>query len=73
MKESEIIERLLEGDDEFKRLYSEHRELDDAIKELEIKGSLSIEEELEVKRLKKTKLTLKDKMEEKIRRIRRSV
>ncbi|HZX13837.1 MAG TPA: YdcH family protein [Thermodesulfobacteriota bacterium] len=72
MKEMEIIERLLEGDEEFKRLYFEHRRLDDTVKELEKKGTLSIDEELEVKRLKKTKLALKDKMEEKIRRIRKS-
>ena len=72
MKEMEIIERLLEGDEEFKRLYFEHRRLDDTVKELENKGTLSIDEELEVKRLKKTKLALKDKMEEKIRRIRKS-
>lgn len=72
MKEMEIIERLLEGDEEFKRLYFEHRRLDDTVKELEKKGTLSIDEELEVKRLKKTKLALKDKMEEKIRTIRKS-
>ena len=73
MKESEIVERLLQGDEEFKRLYSEHRKLDDAVKKLETKGSLSLDEELEVKRLKKTKLALKDKMEEKIRKARKSL
>ncbi|MBF8303355.1 MAG: hypothetical protein HW396_1636 [Candidatus Dadabacteria bacterium] len=73
MKEMEIIERLLEGDEEFKRLYFEHRKLDDAVKEVEKKGTLSIDEELEVKRLKKMKLALKDKMEEKIRRVRKSL
>lgn len=72
MKEMEIVERLLEGDEEFKRLYFEHRKLDDTVKEIEKKGTLSIDEELEVKRLKKMKLALKDKMEEKIRRIRKS-
>lgn len=72
MKEMEIIERLLEGDEDFKRLYFEHRKLDDTVKEIEKKGTLSIDEELEVKRLKKMKLALKDKMEEKIRRIRKS-
>ena len=72
MKEMEIIERLLEGDEDFKTLYFEHRKLDDTVKELEKKGTLSIDEELEVKRLKKMKLALKDKMEEKIRRIRKS-
>jgi uncharacterized protein len=73
MKESEIIERLLQGDEEFKRLYSEHRKLDDVVKELETKGSLSLDDELEVKRLKKTKLALKDRMEEKIRKARKSL
>jgi len=73
MKEMEIIERLLEGDEEFKSLYFEHRKLDDAVKEIEKKGTLSIDEELEVKRLKKMKLALKDKMEEKIRRVRKSL
>jgi hypothetical protein len=73
MKETEIIERLLEGDEDFKRLHSEHRKLDDTVKELEKKGTLSIDEELEVKRLKKMKLALKDKMEEKIRRVRKSL
>lgn len=73
MKELEIVETLLRGDEEFKRLYYEHRKLDDAVKELETKGSLSFDEELEVKRLKKTKLALKDRMEEKIRKARKSL
>jgi len=73
MKELEIVEKLLRGDEEFKRLYYEHRKLDDAVKELETKGSLSFDEELEVKRLKKTKLGLKDRMEEKIRKARKSL
>lgn len=73
MKELEIVEKLLRGDEEFKRLYYEHRKLDDAVKELVTKGSLSFDEELEVKRLKKTKLALKDRMEEKIRKARKSL
>lgn len=73
MKESEIIERLLQGDEEFNRLYFEHRKLDEAVKELEMKGSLSLDEELEVKRLKKTKLALKDRMEERIRKARKGL
>ncbi|HEY7535748.1 MAG TPA: YdcH family protein [Thermodesulfobacteriota bacterium] len=73
MKETEIIERLLDGDAEFKRLYSEHRQLDEMVKELEKKSTLSIDDELEVKRLKKMKLSLKDKMEEKIRQVRKSI
>ncbi len=72
MKESEIIETLLEGDEEFKRLYLEHRKLDGMVKDLEQKGSLSLDEELEIKRLKKIKLSLKDEMERRIRKLRGS-
>ncbi len=66
MTESEIIEKLLEADEEFKRLYFEHRELDDVVKSLESKGTLSLDDEMEVRKLKKVKLSLKDRMEAKI-------
>lgn len=63
MNESEIIEKLLEGDEEFKMIFSEHRELDEIIKSLEKKESLELDE---IKRLKRIKLSLKDRMESKI-------
>lgn len=66
MTESAIIEKLLEGDEEFKRIYSQHRELDEVVKSLENKGSLTLDDEVEVKKLKKIKLSLKDQMEAKI-------
>lgn len=66
MNESEIIEELLEGDEEFKNLYFEHRELDEVIRNLEEKESLTLEDEVEVRRLKKIKLSLKDRMESRI-------
>jgi hypothetical protein len=66
MNESEIIEKLLEGDDEFKLIYFEHRELDEVINSLEKKESLTLDDEVEVRRLKKIKLLLKDRMESKI-------
>ncbi len=69
MKESELIESLIEGDEEFKKLYFEHRKLDNMVKDLEGKGSLSFDEELEVKKLKKIKLSLKDEMERRIKRL----
>jgi hypothetical protein len=72
MKESEIIESLLEGDEEFKRLYLEHRKLDGIVKDLEQKGALSLDEELEIKKLKKLKLSLKDEMERKISKLKKS-
>jgi len=58
-----LIEKLLEGDEDFKNLYFEHRKLDDRISGLENKDNLSMDEELEVKKLKKIKLSLKDRMQ----------
>ena len=66
MTESDIIEKLLEGDEEFKRIYFEHRELDEVVRSLESKGTLTRDDEMEVRRLKKVKLSLKDRMEAKI-------
>ncbi|HSC35836.1 MAG: DUF465 domain-containing protein [Candidatus Dadabacteria bacterium] len=66
MTESDIIEKLLEADEEFKRLYFEHRELDDVVRSLESKGTLTLDDEMEVRKLKKVKLSLKDRMEAKI-------
>lgn len=66
MTESEIVEKLIAGDDEFHKLYFEHRELDEVVRSLESKESLSFDDEVEVKRLKKIKLSLKDRIEAKI-------
>ncbi len=66
MSESEIIEKLLEKDEEFKTIYFEHRELDEVVNNLEKKESLTLDDEVEVRRLKKIKLSLKDRMESKI-------
>ena len=73
MTETEIVEKLLEGDDEFKELYFEHRKLDDIVRGLEKKSSLSLDEELEIKKLKKMKLSLKDRMESKKTKLRSGV
>lgn len=69
MSEEEIIEKLLEDDEEFKKIYAEHRELDEVVRSLEEKENASDEDEVEIKRLKKIKLSLKDRMEAKIRGI----
>lgn len=69
MKDSNIVEKLLEGDEEFKKLYFEHRKLDDIVKGLEEKDLISIDDELEIKKLKKMKLSLKDQMEMKITKL----
>ncbi len=67
MTETQIVEKLLEGDKEFKRIYFEHRELNEIIDRFESKDTLTLEDETEVKRLKKIKLSLKDRMESIIR------
>ncbi len=69
MKDSNIVEKLLEGDEEFKKLYFEHRKLDDIVKGLQEKDAISIDDELEIKKLKKMKLSLKDQMEMKISKL----
>ncbi len=69
MKEANIVERLLDGDEEFKELYLEHRKLDDIVKDLENKEIITFDDELEIKKLKKIKLSLKDKMELKISKL----
>lgn len=69
MSEEEIIEKLLVDDEEFKKIYSEHRELDEVVRNLEEKESLSEDDEVEIKRLKKIKLSLKDRMEARLREV----
>jgi len=66
MSESENIEKFLEEDEEYRNIYFEHRELDEVIKNLEEKESLTFDDEVEVRRLKKIKLSLKDRMESRI-------
>ncbi len=66
-KELKIIESLYEENDEFKKLWDEHKELEGRLGELENNRHLTPEEELEVRRLKKLKLLGKDRIEEMIR------
>ncbi len=72
MNESENIEKLLEEDEEYRNIYFEHRELDEVIKNLEEKENLTFDDEVEVKRLKKIKLSLKDRMESRINELKNS-
>jgi uncharacterized protein YdcH (DUF465 family) len=72
MNESENIEKLLEEDEEYRNIYFEHRELDEIIKNLEEKENLTFDDEVEVKRLKKIKLSLKDRMESRINELKNS-
>jgi len=70
-KEDKLVQKLLEEDDGFRNLFSEHRQLDEKVAVLEKKEILSIEDELEIKQFKKLKLSLKDKMQNKIKELKK--
>lgn len=67
MREEEIIEILKRENEEFRKLYEEHRRLDSLLDEINKKHYLTPEEEVEKKRMQKEKLYKKDKMAEMIR------
>lgn len=62
MREEEIIENLKNQNEEFRKIYNEHRELDRILAEMDKRHYFTEEEELERKRLKKEKLYKKDKI-----------
>ena len=62
-REDKLVQKLLEEDDEFRNLFSEHRQLDEKVAVLENKETLTVEDELEIKQFKKLKLSLKDQMQ----------
>lgn len=55
---------LLDTDDEFRRLHEEHQGLERRLEELLQKSFPTEDDELEEKRIKLSKLRLKDRMEE---------
>lgn len=61
--EEELVKRLLEEDDGFRKTYKAHKDFENKIARLEKKPHLTAEEMVEKKRLKKLKLSLKDEME----------
>ncbi len=67
MKEEEVIETLKKDNEEFRRLYQEHRDLDSRLLEFNKKAYLTVEEETEMHRVKKEKLYKKDKIADIIR------
>ena len=60
----EIKAHLMQTNDKFRSLQSQHHEYDVLVEELEHKAVLTSAEELEEHRLKKLKLHLKDQMEQ---------
>jgi uncharacterized protein len=59
----EMKKQLLESNDEFRQLATQHHDLDERIHNLAIRHYLSEPEQLEEVTLKKKKLQLKDQME----------
>ena len=66
----EMKKQLLESNDEFRRLATQHHDLDERIHSLATRQYLSEPEQLEEVTLKKRKLQLKDKMEDMLRHVR---
>lgn len=60
-------ERLIASDETFRQLYEEHREYKQRLASIRHKSLLSQEDEIEIKRIKLHKLSLKDRMEAIIR------
>ena len=66
----EMKKKLLESNDEFRQLATQHHTLDERIHDLAIRQYLSEPEQLEEVTLKKKKLQLKDQMESMLRHYR---
>ena len=62
MDENAIKEILSKENAEFKKMVAHHRECEEELEKLKRKKILTVEDELKVKDLKKSKLVLKDKM-----------
>lgn len=62
--EEELIRSLMDRDDELKRYYEEHLELERQLARLQHKHYLTPEEEVEKKRIQKVKLAGKDRIME---------
>jgi uncharacterized protein len=62
-KEEELIERLMREDEAFLKAKQIHAQLAKQLEELENKSLITPQDEIEIKILKKKKLTYKDQME----------
>jgi uncharacterized protein YdcH (DUF465 family) len=63
----ELKDELLQTDAEFRRLHEEHQSCEQRLHELTQKSLPSQDDEIEEKKIKLHKLTLKDRMEEILR------
>ena len=65
-----VKQQLLQSNDEFRQLATQHHDLDERIHNLATRPYLSEPEQLEEVKLKKRKLQLKDQMENMLRHVR---
>jgi uncharacterized protein YdcH (DUF465 family) len=63
-RDLELIERILPDNEELRILMEEHKEFENKLKMLQKKKHLSMEEEIEKKKLKKLKLAGMDRIAE---------
>lgn len=68
--EEQLIQSLLERDEELKRYYEEHLDLERQLARFQQKSHLSPDEEMEKKRIQKIKLAGKDRIMEILSRYR---
>ena len=62
LTEDSLATELLASDEEFRQLHDEHQYFERRLETLHLKSSLSSEDELEEKSIKRQKLWLKDRM-----------
>jgi len=67
MTRDDLKEELIATDEEFRRLHEEHQECERRLETLNGRTLLSQDDEMEEKRIKVHKLTLKDRMEQIVR------
>jgi uncharacterized protein YdcH (DUF465 family) len=63
----DLKEELIQTDEQFRRLYEEHKASERRLAEINQKSLLSQDDEIEEKKIKLHKLVLKDRMEEILR------
>ncbi|HBG47880.1 MAG TPA: hypothetical protein DDW94_12955 [Deltaproteobacteria bacterium] len=70
-KRDEIVKKLLDEDEGFRKTFKTHQDYENKIAKMEKKPTLSPNEKMEKNRLKKLKLALKDEMEKRLSDYRR--
>jgi uncharacterized protein YdcH (DUF465 family) len=70
--ETEIIEALKEQNEEYRKLYEEHKKLKEALAEIDKSKYITAEEGLKRKGIQKQKLQKKDRMAEIVREYKKS-